>query len=242
MTSSAYLRVEILRTARNRMFLLFSLAFPLVLFLAVAGPNRHASLAGIPFPLYYMAGMAAWGTMIAVVSGAARIAAERSAGWTRQLRVTPLPARTYFWAKVTCSYLMAIASMAVLFLAGTALGVRLPVTGWLTTAGLLLAGLVPFAVLSILLGHVLAIDSLGPAMGGITSLLALIGGVFGPVATGGIWLSVARAIPSYWLVQAGKTAFGGHDWPREAWLVIAVWTVALAGTALRAYRRDTDRV
>jgi ABC-2 type transport system permease protein len=242
MTSSGYLRVEVLRTSRNRLFLLFSLAFPLVLFFAVAGPNRHGRLAGVPFPLYYMTGMAAWGTMIAVISGAARIAAERSAGWTRQLRVTPLPARTYFWAKVTCSYLMAITSMVALFLAGVVLGVRLPASGWLTTAGLILVGLVPCAALSIILGHVLAVDSLGPAMGGITSLLALIGGVFGPLATGGIWLAVAKAIPSYWLVQAGRTALGGHGWPLEAWLVIAAWTIALTGAAVRVYRRDTKRI
>jgi len=35
-----YLRYEVLRTWRNRRFLLFSLAFPLVLFLAVAGPHK----------------------------------------------------------------------------------------------------------------------------------------------------------------------------------------------------------
>jgi ABC-2 type transport system permease protein len=241
MTNLGYFRVEVLRTGRNRMFLLFSLGFPLALFFAVAGPNRHGTLGGVPFPLYYMAGMAAWGTMVAVVSGAARIAAERSAGWTRQLRVTPLPARSYFRAKIACSYLMAVASIAALFLAGISLGVRLPATGWLTTAGLLLAGLAPFAALSILLGHVLAVDSLGPAMGGITSLLAFVGGVFGPVASGGIWLAVARAIPSYWLVQAGRTAAGGHGWPLQAWLAIAAWTIVLSGAAFRAYRLDTSR-
>ena len=47
-----------------------------------------------------MAGMAAVGTMIAVLSSGARIAAERSAGWTRQLRITPLTAGDYFGAKV----------------------------------------------------------------------------------------------------------------------------------------------
>ena len=38
------LRYELLRTFRNRRFLLFSLAFPLVLFFLVAGPNRHQKL------------------------------------------------------------------------------------------------------------------------------------------------------------------------------------------------------
>ena len=40
--------------------------------------------------------MAAWGAMAAVIAGGARIAAERAIGWNRQLRITPLPARTYF--------------------------------------------------------------------------------------------------------------------------------------------------
>jgi ABC-2 type transport system permease protein len=38
-----------------------------------------------------MVGLAAFGTMGAVLSSGARIAAERSTGWNRQLRLTPLP-------------------------------------------------------------------------------------------------------------------------------------------------------
>ena len=39
-----------------------------------------------------------------MIAGGARIAAERSVGWHRQLRVTPLPVRTYFAAKVLTGY------------------------------------------------------------------------------------------------------------------------------------------
>ena len=53
-----------MRTFRNWRFLLFSLGFPLILFLIIAGSNRHAPLDGVPFPLYYMTGMATWGAMI----------------------------------------------------------------------------------------------------------------------------------------------------------------------------------
>ncbi|MGA3215756.1 MAG: ABC transporter permease [Acidimicrobiales bacterium] len=243
MKGSKYTRFEILRTLRARRFLLFSLAFPLVLFFTVAGPNRHAHLDGISFPLYYMTGMAAWGTMVAVVSSGARVAGERQVGWTRQLKITPLKTSAYFLAKVLCGYLMALFSIAVLCMAGLALGVQLSVVQWLTMIGLLLVGLVPFAVLGILFGHVLKVDSLGPALGGSTSLLALLGGAYGPLATGGVFLALVKCLPSYWLVQAGKSALGTSGWPpAEAWIVIAVWTVALAGLARRAYERDTARV
>ncbi len=60
MTHATYLRYELIRTFRNRRFLIFSLAFPLILLLTIGSANRHARLDGIPFPLYFMAGMVSW--------------------------------------------------------------------------------------------------------------------------------------------------------------------------------------
>ena len=243
MTKSLYLRYEVLRTFRNRRFLLFSLGFPLVLFLFIGGSNRNARLDGISFPLYYMTGMTAWGTMTAVISSGARIAAERQVGWTRQMRITPLTTTAYFRAKVLCGYLMALLSMVVLYLAGTSMGVRLSTSEWLTMTALLLIGLVPFAVLGVMLGHLLSVDSMGPAMGGTTTLFALLGGAWGPLATSGVFLSIVKCLPSYWLVQAAKTALGSSGWPpAEAWVVIGAWTLGLGFIAARVYRRDTGRV
>ena len=54
--------------------------------------------------------------------------------------------------------------------------------------GLILVGLIPFAALGIMLGHLLTPDSIGPAMGGGIALLALIGGTWGPIATP--WLRI----------------------------------------------------
>jgi ABC-2 type transport system permease protein len=238
-----YVRYEVLRTIRNRRFLIFSLIFPLILFLAVAGAHRHVKLDGISFPLYYMTGMAAWGAMTAVISSGARIAQERQVGWTRQLRITPLTTTAYFTAKVLTGYLMAIFSIVVLAFAGTLLGVRLDATGWLTMLGLLLVGLIPFSVMGIMLGHLISVDSLGPAIGGITALFALFGGVFGPLFTSGAVFTITKCLPSYWLVLAGKSALdGGHIWTGEAWIVMAVWTLVLARVGVRVYRRDTAKV
>lgn len=237
-----YVWYEILRTIRNRRFLIFSLIFPLVLFFSIAGEHRHVLLEGIPFPLYFMTGMMAFGSMTAITASGARIAAERQAGWTRQIRITPLKTSTYFVAKVVTGYLMALFSILILALAGTSLGVRLEATQWLIMVGLILVGLMPIAVIGILLGHLVTVDSLGPALGGVTSLLALLGGAFGPLATSGTLLSVAKCLPSYWIVQAGKTALGGTGWPAEGWIVIAVWTVILVRLTALAYRRVTARV
>jgi ABC-2 type transport system permease protein len=82
---------------------------------------------------------------------------------------------------------------------------------------------------------------MGPAMGGITSLLALLGGAWGPVASGGALRRLIELLPSYWLVQAGKIALRGEAWPPKAWAVLVVWTLVLGWLAARAWRRDTQR-
>ena len=180
--------------------------------------------------------------MTAVMAGGARIAAERSVGWNRQLRITPLRTGAYFRAKVASGYGLAIVSFGLLYGAGMTLGVRLSAVEWLELTGLLLVGLVPFAAMGVLIGHVVSVDSMGPAMGGLTALFALLGGAWGPIASGGTLRHVVSLLPSFWLVQAGKVVLGGPAWPAKAWLVIAVWTVALVRLAALAYRRDTRRV
>jgi ABC-2 type transport system permease protein len=241
MTTTTYARLELLRAFRSTRFFVFSLAFPLVMYFLIAGPRRHEQADGIRLPLYFMTGMVAWGAMVAVTASGARIAGERAVGWNRQLRLTPLRAWTYFGAKVATGYALALVTIAVLYAAGMVLGVHLPLTSWLEMTGLIVVGLLPFAALGVVLGHVLTVDSLGPAMGGITAVFALLGGTWGPVAATGPMHALARILPSYWLVQAGKTAAGGAGWPAQAWLVIAVWTAVLVRLAATVYRRDTKR-
>lgn len=242
--NAAYVRFELLRTFRNGRFFIFSFAFPLVLYFVIAGPNKGEADfegTGISVPLYYMIGLAAFGAMMATISSGARIAGERSVGWNRQLRITPLPAASYLGAKVLTAYVMATLSILLMYAAGTVLGVRLAASDWLAMTGLILVGLVPFAALGVLIGHLLAVDSIGPVMGGVSSLLALLGGTWFPV-TSGFMYDLARCLPSYWLVQASRVSIGGDGWGVQGWLVIGAWSVVLSLLAARAYRRDTKRV
>lgn len=244
MTSTVYLRFEVLRNFRNWRFPLLALAWPLALYLTIASVNRHASFDGIAFPLYFMTAMATLGAMACVVSCGARIALERSAGWTRQLRITPLTGIGYLRAKLACGYLMAIITIAALCLAGLGYGVHLRGSGWLTLIGLLLVGLIPLALLGILLGHLLTADSVTAAAGGVVTVLALLGGAYGfQIAQSGVMLDVIKGLPSYWLVQAGKIALGGGGggWPLQGWIVIATWTAVLIPLAAAVYRRDASR-
>ena len=245
MSSLVYTRYELLRTFRNRRFFIFSLGFPLVLFFLLAAPNRNEhdlASSGLSAPLYYMVGLASFGTMSAVLSSGARIAGERSVGWNRQLRLTPLSIRSYFRAKIVTAYVTALASILLLDAAGTSLGVRLSADRWLTMTALMLVALIPFAALGILGGHLLTTDTIGPAMGGSTALFAFLGGTWYPISSHGVLHAIAECLPSYWLVRASHVALGGSAWTATGWLVIGCWTVVAAALAGWAYRRDTARV
>jgi ABC-2 type transport system permease protein len=243
MKTVLYARYELVRMFRNRRFFVFALGFPLALYFVVAGPNRHESSlggTGISAPLYFMVGLATFGSMNSVLGAGARIAAERTLGWNRQLRLTALPARTYLRVKVLTAYATALVTIGMLYASGAALGVRLGALHWLEMTALILVGLVPFAALGILLGHLLTPDTVGPALGGTTALLGLLGGVWFPI-TGGAMHTVAQALPSYWLVQASRVGLGGHGWGAMGWTVLAAWALAASAAAAWAYRRDTQR-
>jgi ABC-2 type transport system permease protein len=240
----AYTKYELIRTFRNRRFLVFAFGFPLVLYVLIAAPNRHVhnlSHSGISAPLYFMVGLLTFGTMNAMLSAGARIAAERAVGWNRQLRITPLSPRTYFRTKVLTGYAMALVTIGLLYAAGAALGVRLDAGDWLKMTWLILVGLIPFAALGIFIGHVVTSESIGPALGGSTALLAFLGGVWFPLGNHGVLHAVGEALPSYWLVQAAHVGIGGAGWGGTGWLVLAAWTVGATVLARRAYVKDTQK-
>jgi ABC-2 type transport system permease protein len=239
-----YIRMEILRTFRGRRAFVFSFVFPLVLFWVIAAPQADDDIGQglhITVGLYYMVTMAAYGAMIATASAGARIAAERESGWTRQLRISPLPVFAYFRTKVLVAYLTAVTAMLLLYASGYVEGVRIGAGRWLEMTGLILVGLVPFAALGIWLGHVLTTDAMGPALGGGIGLLALVGGFWFPITDGFIH-DAGQLLPSWWLVQASHVALGGDAWPAKGWAVVGFWAVALTLAAARAYRRDSGRV
>jgi len=245
-----YARYELLRTFRNRQSLIFSLIFPIVMYFLLAGPNKNnhnfagdaTHHTGLFAPQYYMVGLLAFGGMVAVFSVGARVAAERTIGWNRQLRVTPLSVRNYMRTKVIVSYTMAILSMLLLYAAGIALGVRMPFSHWLQMSLLVLLALVPFTALGLAAGHLLRDDALSPAIGGGVSLFAFLGGTWFPITGHGLFVAFVKLLPSYWLVQAGHIGIGlSHPWTGEAWAVIAVWSAAAIAFAAWAYRRDTKR-
>ena len=102
------IKLELARALRNRKFLFFSVIYPSVLFLLIAGSadaTTKVDGTGLTLPTYMMVSMASFGALTAVLMGnSERIAKERESGWVRQLRLTTLPGIGVWTAKMFCIF------------------------------------------------------------------------------------------------------------------------------------------
>src|SRR6202046_5869012 len=87
----------------------------------------------VPWRVYLMVSMCTFGSLVAALNaGGSRLATERSTGWARQLRVTPMPAWSYVATKVTASMLVVLPVLVLVELVGfTFGGVRLGIGQWI---------------------------------------------------------------------------------------------------------------
>jgi ABC-2 type transport system permease protein len=244
--NAVYVKYEMLRLVRNKRAFIFSLIFPALLFMLIAGSNKNQTFdvggVTITFPTFYMVSIAGYGSMIAVISAGARISAERATGWNRQLRITPLTVLDYFTTKVLTAYAVALASIVLLFAMGISYGVRIsPLARWFEMTALLIIGLLPFVAMGIMLGHLLSSDAIGPAIGVSSGVFGFLGGQWFPIPDHGALHIIAQGLPSYWLTRAGRIGVGAPAWGVRGWVVIAVWFSVMASLAGWAYRRDTGR-
>ncbi len=242
-----YTKYEMLRLVRNKRAFIFSLIFPMLLFIMIGGSNKDATFevsgVTISFPTYYMVSIAGYGAMIACISAGARISTERGTGWNRQLRITPLSVSNYFTTKVLTAYAVALASIALLFATGIAYGVRIsPFGRWIGMIILMIIGLLPFVAMGIAMGHLLTTDAMGPAVGVSSGLFGFLGGQWFPLPDHGALHVIGQCLPSYWLTRASQIGVGAPAWGLLGWTVVGIWSVAMTLLAGWAYRRDTAKV
>jgi ABC-2 type transport system permease protein len=238
-----YARFEMVRIWRNPRFLLFSMALPVIMFAAFTSAHSEEALGSITVGPYIMVSMASFGAMMAVVSIGSRIALERAGGWSRQLRLTALSGGQYLASKILGGFTFAVPSLVAVFVTAAALGrAHLSVGTYLATGAWILVGMVPLAALGVLLGYLVRADNAGQLIGGMTSLLALAGGIWVPVEQFPRWLAdIVKALPVYWSAGAGRQAIAGSWIGWHGVLVLAIWTVVLGRLAARFYSRDQLR-
>jgi len=246
----SYLRLELRRQLRNRRFVIITVALPVILYVlytAVLDVSKGTTIDGLPWPVFFLVSMAAYGAMAAAITQANAIAAERASGWTRQLRVTPLPSTSYVLTKLATAILLTAPALAIVSLAAITVNhVDLPPRAWLELLVALSLGSLPFAALAILLGYTLESDSVQGAVTLTFFGLAILGGLFAPVDSFPPTLAtIARMLPSYHLAALGRgvVANGVPD-PVDVIVLVAyalVFGVLAGWRYIAAEQRSHDR-
>lgn len=237
-------RFELIRTLRNPTSIFFAIGLPVVMYL-IFGNNAsyanervgHGNVAAV-----VMLCMALYGAMIAATGAGASVAAERSMGWSRQLRLTPVSSVTYIVAKAVASLvlsLVAVLGVAVVGLLGSA-----RMTGWVWATTLLIAwlGSTMFTAFGLFIGFLVrssnAMRFVGPAM----MIVAFLGNLLVPITPDSTLDRIARWTPMYGLRDL-------TIWPMQAPQHSAVaiagftgWTLIFVLGAAAMMRRDTGRV
>src|SRR6516162_3112213 len=231
-------RAELLRLMRNKRYFIFTVAFPVVIYLLLA---RQASVKayGISFAAYYMISMAMFGAFSGALTGnAQRISQEKKDGWVRQLRLTPLPANAYVVGKVIVSMAITVPSIAIVFLLGRFYGhVHMQAWQWLAAAVTVWFGATIFAALAVAIGYRYQPDQVQPIAIVVYFFFAILGGLWFPMT--GFLLKVGELTPTYDAVKIGADVIGnaavsvGLAVGLLAWLGIflALATVSVRATA-----------
>ncbi|WP_328411041.1 ABC transporter permease [Streptomyces violaceus] len=242
---NSLIKLELTRALRNRKFLFFSVIYPSVLFLIIAGNSDSTTKlpgTGLTLPTYMMVSMASFGALTAVLMGnSERIAKERESGWVRQLRLTTLPGRGFVLAKTASAAVVSLPSIVIVFaVAATVKDVRLDAWQWLALTGAIWAGSLVFAALGVAIGYLASGDAVRP----ITMItyfgLSMLGGLWMPTTTFPTWLqAIAKWLPTHAYAALGQ-AIEQSRAPHVQDLVVLVVSFALfAGGAAWLYRKDT---
>jgi ABC-2 type transport system permease protein len=237
-----YLRFEVMRAARHRRYFILTIAVPAGLYLALGRRTpKNIDIGGIPFAAYFAVSMISFAAMSSGLNaGGARLAMERTSGWTKQIRITPLSPAGYVAAKVLTGVAVAIpGTLLVGLAAGLSKSVHLSPMTWVQLYATVWLALLPFAALGMVLGYALDVDTAQIATGLIVAVLSVLGGIFVPVTSFPTLLQdLGKMLPTYQMADAARAALTGV---RPAYLDVlglAAWTAVLGLAFAWLYRRD----
>jgi ABC-2 type transport system permease protein len=233
----AYLRLEVMRALRAPAFLGYTIVFPAVFYVLFTTVMNHGKQDAAA---YLMTSMALYGAVLAALPGAgARIAVERTRGWTRQLAVSPLRPGAYLLMKVLATSMLTIPVVGSILLLGRLVNhVDLPLTTWLTLLGTLWAVSAVFIPLAVLIGYSFRDEvAQGVSMVAVF-LLAIVGGLWMPVSMFPHWLArIAELTPTYRAAELGWSVLGATHVTGTGLAVLAAWAALFAGLAAWRFRR-----
>ena len=237
--------LELRRLVRNRRTVIFTLVLPAVFFLLFGANSSYRSerVGAGNVTGYVLISMAVYGAMLATTSGGAMVSVERAAGWSRQLRLTPLRPVAYIAVKLVLAMILGAVSVAVAFVVGAFAGAELPVHAWVECGLLAWLCALVFAAFGLFMGYLLPSENVMQILGPVLAVLSFAGGLFVPVdQLGHVFATVAKFTPVYGVGEIARYPLtqDGNLW--LAALNVVAWTAIFSLGAMWRFRRDTARV
>jgi ABC-2 type transport system permease protein len=239
------IKLELRRMLRNRRTVIFTFVMPAVLFL-LFGTNasyKAERVGGGNITGYILVSMAVYGAMLATTSGGAMVSVERAAGWSRQLRLTPLKPIAYVAVKLVLAMIIGLVSVVVAFAVGSVAGAELPVHAWIECGLLAWVCALVFAAFGLFMGYLLPSENVMQILGPVLGVLSFAGGLFVPVdQLGHTFATIAKFTPVYGVGELARYPLTqeGNLWLAAANVI--AWTTIFAVGAMWRFRRDTARV
>lgn len=209
----AQCKAELLRTARNRRFVIFSVIMPVIFyFIFTSTVGDDTQVGNVDWSSYYLMSMTVYGVVGAsLTSFAQRLSKERSQGWLSLLRITPLPSWSYVVSKVMAQGFINLCIVLIMFLVGGFVKhVDLSATAWITSGLFIWIGGFSFMGIGTLIGSLKNAD--------FAQVLSMIC-YMGMSILGGLWFptesmsdtmqKIAHALPTYRLGQGAWDAVAG---------------------------------
>jgi ABC-2 type transport system permease protein len=228
----AFGRFEVGRLLRSWKFLAITIGFPVIFYILFLGDQKAGKVVDgtVPWRVYLMVSMCSFGALVAALNaGGTRLSMERASGWARQLRITPIPAWSYVATKVVASMLVVLPVIILVEAVGAGFGdVRLGAGAWVGLTVLLWVTSLPFAVLGVFIGFLVATEAAFPVVTGLMFVLGYFGGLFKPVnEMPGALQVVAHLTPSYQQVALAVGSLDGQTLALSHWLILAGYVLVL---------------
>jgi len=233
-------KAEISRLRRNKRYLIFTVALPVMFYLIFGKSNTTGD--GVAFAAFYMVGMASFGAFSgAFNNNTIRISQERKDGWIRQLRLTPLPANAYVVAKILATIVTTVPSILIVFLLGRFYGgVQLPLWKWIVCALAIWIGTLIFAALAVALGYKLDPDSVQPVAIVVFFFFSIFGGLWFPLS--GALQKFGEFTPTYQIVKISTDVIGQGSIALVNVIGVVVWFAIFVVLATLAVRSTAETV
>lgn len=240
------LSLEVRRLLRNRRTLLFSTVVPVIFFL-IFGLNRAYARqvdGRGNVSAFIMVSMALYGSVISTTSTGAGVSIERAAGWSRQLRLTPLSPGAYILIKMLSALAVGLGSVVAVYVVGKITATpSMPAYLWFATGASVWIGSLVFAAFGLFMGYLLATENVMQLISFALILFSFGGGLFIPLSQFSPALrTLAKFTPLYGLNQLAHDPLTGAQ-VQWYWIVnVLAWLGLFAGAAIWLFRRDTARV